>query len=154
MLMPSMIEPPSGRLPEKAPRWDLMGTESCGGGKVFLWTPLMVWEYFRIYRAEREVGGLPRGPQARGPPPRARPEGVWSPWDSSGPLSKLCGCLLVQQKSSQKFYSVGIINLVPLVVSHSAGLPLVSENTCSCPNHFAPLMLLPFDRLTVSLKTS
>ena len=48
----------------------------------------------------------------------------------------------------------GIINLVPLVVSHSAGLPLVSENTCSCPNHFAPLMLLPFDRLTITLKTS
>ena len=25
----------------------------------------MVWEYFRIYRAEIEVGGLPRGPQDR-----------------------------------------------------------------------------------------
>ena len=27
-----MIESPSGRMPEKAPRWDLMGTEDCGGG--------------------------------------------------------------------------------------------------------------------------
>ena len=48
----------------------------------------------------------------------------------------------------------GIIDFMPLVGSHSAGLPLVSENTCSCPNHFAPLMLLPFDRLTITLKTS
>ena len=36
---PSMIESPSGRTPEKVPRWDLMGTEGCGGGKVFSWLP-------------------------------------------------------------------------------------------------------------------
>ncbi len=29
-----MINSPSGRVPEKAPRWDLTGTEGCGGGKV------------------------------------------------------------------------------------------------------------------------
>ena len=51
---------PSGRSSEKAPRWDLTRTEACSGGKVFWWTPLMVWEYFRIYRAEMEVGGLRR----------------------------------------------------------------------------------------------
>ena len=28
---------PSGRAPEKAPRWDLTGTEGCGDGKVVLW---------------------------------------------------------------------------------------------------------------------
>ena len=48
----------------------------------------------------------------------------------------------------------GIIDFMPLVGSHSVGLPLVSKNTCSCPNHFAPLMILPFDRLTITLKTS
>ena len=32
---------PSGRSPEKAPRWDLMGTEGCGGGKVVLWLSLI-----------------------------------------------------------------------------------------------------------------
>ena len=37
---------------------------------------------------------------------RARLEGLWSPRDSSGPLSKHHGCLLVQEKSSWKFYSV------------------------------------------------
>ena len=45
-----MIESPSGRVPEKAPRWDLTGTEACGGGKVFLYTLLMFVEYLRIYR--------------------------------------------------------------------------------------------------------
>ena len=63
-----MIEFPSGRVPKKAPRWDLTGTEACGGGKVFWRTLLVVWEYFGIYRARIRVGGLPRGPQARGAP--------------------------------------------------------------------------------------
>jgi hypothetical protein len=30
---------------------------------------MLIMEYLRIYRAEREVGGIPRGPQARGPAP-------------------------------------------------------------------------------------
>ena len=67
--MPSVIEPPSGRVPEKAPRWDLTGIEACGSGKVFWWMPLMVWEYLGIYSAKIRVGGLPRGPQAKGTPP-------------------------------------------------------------------------------------
>src|SRR3989337_738038 len=66
--MPSVIESPSGRSPEKAPRWDLMGTEACGGGKVFWWTLLVVWKYLGIYSARIRVGGLPRGPQALSPP--------------------------------------------------------------------------------------
>ena len=53
-----MIESPSGRVLEKAPRWDLTGTEACGGGKVFWWTLLLVWEYLGIYRAKSRVGGL------------------------------------------------------------------------------------------------
>ena len=32
---------PSGGVPEKAPRWDLTGTEGCGGGKVVSWLPPM-----------------------------------------------------------------------------------------------------------------
>jgi len=40
-----MIESPSGRMPEKAPRWNLMGIEGCGSGKVFSWMLLVVWEY-------------------------------------------------------------------------------------------------------------
>ena len=68
MYKPSIIESPSGWVPEKAPRWDLMGTEGYDGEKVFWWTFLVVLGYFRIYRAEIEVGGLPRGPQDRGAP--------------------------------------------------------------------------------------
>ena len=39
MYKPSVIESPSGKMPEKAPRWDLTGTEGCGGGKVVSWLP-------------------------------------------------------------------------------------------------------------------
>ena len=39
MYKPSVIDSPSGRSPKKAPRWDLMGTEGCGGGKVVSWLP-------------------------------------------------------------------------------------------------------------------
>ena len=45
----SVIESPSGRTPKKAPRWDLMGTEGCGGGKVF-------WG-IRVYMGERIRSG-------------------------------------------------------------------------------------------------
>ena len=30
---------PLRQIAGKAPRWDLMGTEGCGGGKVVLWLP-------------------------------------------------------------------------------------------------------------------
>jgi hypothetical protein len=33
-------------MPEKAPRWDLTGTEGYGGGKVFWWTLLLILEFF------------------------------------------------------------------------------------------------------------
>ena len=35
---------------EKAPRWDLKGTEGCGGGKVVSWLPWMFLGYKSIYR--------------------------------------------------------------------------------------------------------
>jgi len=53
--MPSVIESPSGRLPEKAPRWDLTGTEASGGGKVFSWLVLVLGEYSGIYRPKNRV---------------------------------------------------------------------------------------------------
>ena len=51
-------------------------------------------------------------------------------------------------------FILGIIRFMPLVVSHSSVLPLIPKSHRFCPIHFAPLMLLPFDRLTVNLKTS
>ena len=73
MYKPSVIESPSGRSPEKAPRWDLMGTEGCDGGKLVSWLP-GCFQGIRVYIGERsrsvelrgahEGGGrasLPRG---------------------------------------------------------------------------------------------
>ena len=57
-----MIDSPSGRSPEKAPRWDLMGTEGSGGGKVVSWLLLMFLGYKSIYRRKKYVGGATRGP--------------------------------------------------------------------------------------------
>ena len=76
--MPSVIESPSGRLPEKAPRWDLTGTEGSGGGKVFSWLFLVSMEYLGIYWPKNSVRRAAVGPQARGAPtpPRARPGGL------------------------------------------------------------------------------
>ena len=47
---------PSGRVPEKVPRWDLTGTEGCGSGKVFSWMDLVVRGYLGIYIQPKELG--------------------------------------------------------------------------------------------------
>ena len=64
-----MIESPSSRVPEKAPRWDLTRAEACGGGNCFSLAPWMFSGYVGIYRRKKYVGGAPRGPRDR----RARP---------------------------------------------------------------------------------
>ena len=53
MYRPSVINAPFGGAPEKAPRWDLTGTESCGGGNRVLALSLMVWGYVGIYRRKK-----------------------------------------------------------------------------------------------------
>ena len=50
-----MINAPSGRASEKAPRWDLTGTEGCGGGIRFLAPFLVVWGYVGIYIGGRST---------------------------------------------------------------------------------------------------
>ena len=52
-----MIDAPSGGAPEQAPRWDLVDTESCGGGLRFLAPYLIVWGYVGRYRRKKYVGG-------------------------------------------------------------------------------------------------
>ena len=56
-----MINAPFGRAPEKAPRWDLLGIEGCGGGNRVLAPVLMVWGYIGIY-----IGGRSRSVELRG----------------------------------------------------------------------------------------
>ena len=57
-----MIDAPSGGAPEHAPRWDLVDTESCGGGIRYLAPSLIVWGYGGIYRRKEYVGGATGGP--------------------------------------------------------------------------------------------
>ena len=64
-----MIDAPSGGAPEQAPRWDLTGTEGCGGGIRFLAPYLVIWGYVGIYRRKEYVGGATGGPRGW----RARP---------------------------------------------------------------------------------
>ena len=81
MLKPSVIDAPSGGAPEQAPRWDLVDTESCGGGIRFLALSLslIIRGYVDIYRRNEYVGGATGGPRGwkarlggrRAPLPRA-----------------------------------------------------------------------------------
>ena len=50
MYKPFVIDSPSDGAPEKAPRWDLTGTEGCGGGKSVSWLSWMFSGYKSIYR--------------------------------------------------------------------------------------------------------
>ena len=61
-----MIDAPSDGAPEQAPRWDLMDTESFGGGIRFLAPSPIIWGYVDIYRRKKYVGGALRGPRGRG----------------------------------------------------------------------------------------
>ena len=58
-----MINAPSGGVPEKAPRWDLSGTEGCGGGNRVLAPYMMFPGYMGIYRRKKYVGGATKGPR-------------------------------------------------------------------------------------------
>ena len=58
-----MIDVPSGGAPEQAPRWDLVDTESYGGGIRVLAPYLIVWGYVGIYRWKEYVGGDTGGPR-------------------------------------------------------------------------------------------
>ena len=103
-----MIDAPSGGAPEQAPRWDLVDTESYGGGIRVLAPYLIVWEYVGIYRRKKYVGGAtggPRGWRARlgG---HARPPTLWPPVDWLDIGSKSPELYSVRKSRSRRFYSV------------------------------------------------
>ena len=64
-----MIDASSGGAPEQAPRWDLVDTESCGGGIRFLAPYLIVWGYVGIYRRRSTSVELRGAHEAGGAPP-------------------------------------------------------------------------------------
>ena len=107
MQKPSVINAPSGGAPEKAPRWDLTGTEGCGGGKVVSWLSPIDLGYKSIYRRKKYVSGATRGPRGWGAPtPWARPPALWLPRGVPDFDSKSSGLLSVQERSSRRFHSV------------------------------------------------
>ena len=53
---------PLRQITGKGPRWDLMGKEGCGGGKVVSWISWMFLGYMGIYRRKKCAGGAPWGP--------------------------------------------------------------------------------------------
>ena len=55
MYKPSVIDAPSGGAPEQAPRWDVVDTESYGGGIRVLAQYLIVWGYAGIYTGGRST---------------------------------------------------------------------------------------------------
>ena len=61
-----MVASPSGRVPARAPRWDLADTEGYDGGNCVLVAPWMFLGYVGIYRRKKYVGGCPWGPGDRG----------------------------------------------------------------------------------------
>ena len=81
----------SGEAPEQAPRWDLVDTESCGGGIRVLAPYLIVWGYVGIYRRKEYVGGATGGPR---------------PLLLLGVGSKSPGSRSVRKSRSRRFHSV------------------------------------------------
>ena len=57
----SVVDPPSGGAPEQAPRWDLTGTEGCGGGIRFFSISSMFSGYMGICIGGRRASGEPEG---------------------------------------------------------------------------------------------
>ena len=118
-----MIELPSGRSPEKAPRWDLMGIEGCGGGKMVLWLSSIDLGYKSIYRRKKSVRGAMRVPRGWGARPggQARLPASWLPRSFPDVYSKSPGLLLFQERSSRRLRSVWIPFDIPFLRNTEIG---------------------------------
>ena len=94
-----MVDSPSGRVPAKAPRWDLADTQGYGGGNCVLWCSWMFSGSVDIYRRKKYVGGRSRGPRDRGACPTGggRPPISWGPQSFLDLHPKLSGSDLFQK---------------------------------------------------------
>ena len=107
MYKPSMVDAPSGRAPEQAPRWDLVDIGSYSGGIRVLAPYLIVWGYVGIYRRKKYVSGATGAHEGGG-----RAWGVGAPPTSWPPPlfldvgSKSPGSCSVRKSRSQRFHSV------------------------------------------------
>ena len=68
MYRPSVVASLSGRVPARAPRWDLADTEGYDGGNCVSGALWMFSWYIGLYRRKKYVGGCLRGPRDRGAP--------------------------------------------------------------------------------------
>ena len=101
-----MVDSPSGRVPAKAPRWDLTDTEGYDGGNCVLSCPWTFLGYVGLYRIKKYVGGRPRGPRDRGAPYRGAPSISWRPRMFLDLYSKLSGSCSFQKSRSRSFHSI------------------------------------------------
>ena len=103
-----MVASPSGRVPARAPIWDLTDTEGYTGGNCVSWCPWMFSGYVGIYRRKKYVGGRPRGPRDRGACPGgwARLPPLWPPRLLLDLHSKSSGSRLFQKDRLRRFHSV------------------------------------------------
>ena len=81
---------PLRQIAGKGPRWDLTGTEGCGGGKVVSWLPLMFLGYKSIYRRKKYISGAPWGPRGWGC--ALLPRGRLTDFQTSTPGLLVCVC--------------------------------------------------------------
>ena len=108
MKKPSVIDAPSGGAPEQAPRWDLVDTESYGGGIRVLAPSLIVWGYVGIYRRKKYIGGATGGPTrvvcapgGAGAHPTSWPPVSWLDVGSKSPE-----LYSVRKSRSRRFHSI------------------------------------------------
>ena len=102
-----MIDAPSGGAPEQAPRWDLVDTESYGGGIRVLASYLIVWGYVDIYIGGRSTPVEQQGAHKGGGRAWwgwARPYLVASCFIDVG--SKSPWSYLLRKSRSRRFHSV------------------------------------------------
>ena len=102
-----MVDSTSGRVPVKAPRWDLVDTEGYGSSNCVSRCSWMFSGSVDIYRRKKYVGGRLRGPRDRG---RAL-GGARPPISSEPPLlldlhSKSSGSRSFQKSRSRRSHSV------------------------------------------------
>ena len=67
------MDPPSGRVPGRAPERFLVATEACGGGTPDLSSLLMFLGYVDLYRQKKSVGGARGVHETGGAPSREGP---------------------------------------------------------------------------------
>ena len=112
---------PLRRSSRTGPRWDLVDTESCGGGIRFLAPYLICRGYVGIYRRKEYVGGATGGPRGRGRSLGGRPPPSWPPLLFLGAGSKSPGSRSVRKSRPRRFYSVWTLFDIPFLRNTEIG---------------------------------